>query len=864
MPNPLESRPRYYQGQYIGPEDLDAAVAYARAQESRHILGGHAWGIALGLTLVETPVPGGGVQVSVTPGYGWDGFGRPISVLAPVRLPESLFAAFTFDPALDSGGQGRLMPVWMRYNENNVQPPRPGFQVCDVNDQSARVREGFVFEVGSQPPPAHDKVFVAGRAVDATAALQVSDPSAPPLYDESVPEQGLPAEGERARWLLPVGYVRWQPSPTGGGQFVPRQTPDDLNASRRLRRNIGVVAEGVLAADGVLRLARRGDPPSPSFSPPVDETVWISGITRAEGDLRIAGALVEWRDAAGSNHGALLAARRTGDAGKADTDKGGRSLEVLIGPDGTDTNQLAIGPQKSDGSLNPRLLVTSGGNVGIGAATPGAKLEIQDGGDLVLKAAAEDAGDIIFQRFNGDEKARIFSKPTAGAGLNFSAGGLTPQLTVAADGKVGIATDAPTNRLHVNDATGIRQNRLYLSGGDGWSSLTYNANHDVANGQWVFPDPSRPAATIELDDNLGAGARCEIFTATKAATTAMLSRLKVDGETGNVGIGQQAPATRLHVVGDRIRLETANADRHIDLRVDGSAVDLHSETSSLFLRASGTTPGSNSLVMNPFPGDGMVAVGHSAPVCKLHLATAVAGDPSHAETHAALIENTSTLPPFNTGNGNGLAIRLAPGGSNNFLTFFSGATPIGSIHRNTSSSVGLRLSGADFAEALPLRDESEAVEPGDVVGIFEGTVSRATRGAQHVAVVSTHPAVLGNALPDREHPSAEIALLGQVPVKVRGAVRAGAYLVPCGDEDGVAVAVAEADLDGEQADAVVARALETDAGKGVRTVRAAVGWGTREAALAARLRKLESLVASLTARPAPAPRPSKTGKGADK
>jgi hypothetical protein len=861
MPNPLESRPRYFQGQYIGPEDLDAAVAYARAQESRHILGAHSWGIAVGLTLVETPVPGGAVQVSLTPGYGWDGFGRPMTVLAPVRLPESLFAAFTYDPALDGSGQGRLMPVWMRYNELNVQPPRPGFQICDVADQSARVSEGFVFEVGSQPPPAHDKVFVAGRAVDATAALQVADPSAPTLYDESVPEQGLPAEGERARWLLPLGFVRWLPSPTGGGQFVPRQTPDDLNASRRLRRYIGTVAESVLAADGVLRLARRGDPVSLNFSPPVDETVWISGITRAEGDLRVAGALLEWRDAAGSNHGALLAARRTGDAGKADTDKGGRSLEVLIGPDGTDTNQLVVGPQKSDGTVNPRLVVTSGGDVGIGGATPTAALEIQNGGDLVLKAAAEDPGDIIFQRFNGDEKARIFAKTTAGAGLNLSAGGLTPQLTVAADGKVGIATDAPTNRLHVNDATGIRQNRLYLSGGDGWSSLSYNANHDVANTQWVFPDPSRPAATIELDDNpnVGPGARCEIFTATRAATTTFISRLKVEGETGNVGIGQPNPAMRLHVSGDRIRLEDPAASKHIDMRVDGSSVDLQSETSSLFLRANGPG-GNNNLVLNPFPadGDGFVAIGHSAPVCKLHLATAAAStNAKDPQAHAALIENTDNT---SAGSKNGLAVRLASGAGNNFLTFLSGATPTGSIHCN-GTTVTYRTMGADFAEALPLRDESETVEPGDVVGIFEGAATRATRGAQQVAVVSTHPAVLGNALPDSERPNAQIALIGQVPVKVRGPVQAGTYLVPSGDEDGVAVAVAEADLDAAQADAVVARALETDAGKGVRTVRAAVGWGTREAALAARVRKLESLVAALTAAPATPARPTKTGKG---
>lgn len=832
MPNPLESRPRYYQGQYVGPEDLDAAVAYARAQESRHALGGHVWGIAMGLSLVETPVPGGAVQVSLTPGYGWDGFGRPITVLAPTRLSESLFAQFKYDPALDAGGAGRLMPVWLRYDEQQVQPPRAGYEVCDVDDQTARVREGFVFEIGDQPPPAHDQVFVAGRAVDATQAARASDAGAPLIFDESVPFQALPAEGERARWLLPLGYVRWLPASAGGGGFVARRAPDDINAARRLRRYVGVVAESVLAADDVLRLARRGSQPSPYFSPPADETVWISGITRAEGDLRLAGALLEWRDAAGSNHGVVLGARRTGDAGKFASDLGGRSLDVLLGPDGTSDNRLTVGPVKSDNTLTPQLVVMSGGNVGLGTADPSAKLELRDG-DLLFKASAEDAGDIIFQRFNGDQKGRIWSNPAAGAGLFLSSVGITPHVAVAADGKVGIGTQTPTNRLHVADAIGLRQNRLYLSGGDGWSSLTYNAFHDGANANWMFPDPSRPAVTIELDDASGKP-RCEIYSTTAGAPTTWRSLLKIDGASGNVGVGTGAPATKLHAVGDRIRLESGT--KRIDLRTDGSAVDLHSETDNLFLRSSGPA-GKNNLMMNPFAGDGMVAVGHQAPVCKLHVAGNATGADDDPLAHVALMENTSV--------GDVLALRL-PGtlfaGSNNFLTFFSGASAVGSIQRDIlNNGITINSSGADFAESLALADDSERVEPGDVVGIVDGLVTRKTGGAHHVAVVSTHPVVLGNApAPERQHLHARIAFLGQVPVKVRGPVRAGMFLVPSGGDDGVAVAVGEDALDADTAAKVVARAWQSDAGRGVRTVRAVVGLGASEAALAVCLRQLEA------------------------
>ncbi len=78
-------RPQFFEGQYLGADDLGATVEYSRLLAQRHDLGAHTWGIAIGLTLVETPMPDGSPAVTVTiaPGYAWDGFGRPIVVLAP-------------------------------------------------------------------------------------------------------------------------------------------------------------------------------------------------------------------------------------------------------------------------------------------------------------------------------------------------------------------------------------------------------------------------------------------------------------------------------------------------------------------------------------------------------------------------------------------------------------------------------------------------------------------------------------------------------------------------------------------------------------------------------------------------------------
>src|SRR5262249_24014324 len=99
MPITNTARPQFYEEQYLGAEDLNAAVEYGRQQQARHALGAHCWGIAMGLELVEKPAPGGGqLEVFVQPGYAWDGYGRPIVLLSPAKLPPELFSSLTHEP----------------------------------------------------------------------------------------------------------------------------------------------------------------------------------------------------------------------------------------------------------------------------------------------------------------------------------------------------------------------------------------------------------------------------------------------------------------------------------------------------------------------------------------------------------------------------------------------------------------------------------------------------------------------------------------------------------------------------------------------------------------------------------------------
>src|SRR5262245_46467091 len=131
-------RPRFFEGQYLGADDLQSFLNYVREQDARHLLGAHTWGIVTGMELVSSTSPGGTLDYFLTPGIAIDGYGRMIVIAATYRLTTELF---TSQPT------GRVS-VWIRYEEAPFSGTRPGFQVCDCSDSFARVQESFVIETG--------------------------------------------------------------------------------------------------------------------------------------------------------------------------------------------------------------------------------------------------------------------------------------------------------------------------------------------------------------------------------------------------------------------------------------------------------------------------------------------------------------------------------------------------------------------------------------------------------------------------------------------------------------------------------------------------------------------------------------------
>ena len=217
------------------------------------------------------------------------------------------------------------------------------------------------------------------------------------------------------------------------------------------------------------------------------------------------------------------------------------------------------------------------------------------------------------------------------------------------------------------------------------------------------------------------------------------------------------------------------------------------------------------------------------------------------ENHVAIIENTS----FDTNNGpDVLAIKTSatnPDGKTNLITFFQrNNTGIGRIEGNGQGGVSYETTGADYAEALPRLHSDERIEKGDVVGVFSGKVSKRTTGAQHVMVVSSRPAVVGNSAPEeQEEAYEEVAFLGQAEVKVRGPVHVGDFILASGRNDGTGVAVAPEALQARDLSRLVGRAWENSDDPGVKRVNVLVGLTTRDVVIARQQEEINQLRAEV-------------------
>lgn len=568
MDTVFAERPHFFEGQYLGADDLGTLLEYLREQSARERLAWRSWGVVSGIEIVQRSDPAGAIEYLLTPGVAIDGYGRLIAVLSPTRLDAGLFA-------LQPSG---LVNVWIRHLEASAGGVRRGFEVCDATDAYSRVSEGFAIEVGLRNTLAQRQsgVEVAGTTYpDARDALGTSLPGQPVALDGSVGAQLFPTEDDPSRWLIPVGRVAW--SQGAPGQLL--AADDTTNKlSMIVRRQAGVVTESIIASGGLLRLRARwtervagqSNDQLAAAQAPLEsdlqnchgriqpaEPIWIEEHTRLTGDLRLLGQRIEWQAAAGTdyaNQGVVMALRRRVEANALK----GEDLQLLLGAALLGPNRLVIGqgtlqaaaadPCRSDFDFTPGVVVQQDARVGIGT------IDSPLLHPLTLRASGAQGQALALQSAAGGLAWQINTIPGA-TGFNITQLDATlTNLFIAPTGNVGISTSTPEAKLDIRAVPAPQGNALgaakWLQVGDGGDAgrmwLQYGSQLAPLMVLSDFDDPSR----IQFQQ-IGTGTeQAPQFQSWVGQARSNSADLALSG--GRVGIGTLVPQRLLHVEGDEI------------------------------------------------------------------------------------------------------------------------------------------------------------------------------------------------------------------------------------------------------------------------------------------------------------------------
>jgi hypothetical protein len=327
----------------------------------------------------------------------------------------------------------------------------------------------------------------------------------------------------------------------------------------------------------------------------------------------------------------------------------------------------------------------------------------------------------------------------------------TSMFLVRGDGRVGIGTTSPLGHLQVSASStastsfvlenlfGVQSRQLILS------------NYGSLGGGLYWPGLDSASTSSLLGPNLfvlrSTGGL--VFSGSSTA-----EHMRID-TSGNVGIGTNAPTARLQVNGDivgagRIRLGTTAQQNSAKLSVQGG---------------------------NDFFG--VYAVnGNGSGDINFPPATGVWGDSDINYGVFGTSHSGVGVAGFSS-SGPGLVVQSETG---NIVNGFNRLDPVFHITNN-----GTYVGGGDFAEALPVRGDISAYEPGDVLVASTkapGKVEKAGRPYDRrvAGVYSTRPGMLGadkNGASRVDADDAPVAIVGIVPTKVsamNGPIRVGDLL----------------------------------------------------------------------------------------
>jgi hypothetical protein len=305
-------------------------------------------------------------------------------------------------------------------------------------------------------------------------------------------------------------------------------------------------------------------------------------------------------------------------------------------------SNAALSFKNTAGSTN--VIITNGGNVGIGTTSPLGKLYIGSSGlsntgdasdALNIKQSSTTAATGIYLERSGERKGYYIYVGGSVDSLTFqrnNAGTKADVMSLTRDGNVGIGTTSPAATLHVVGTLRVTDTLSWASGdGVNWY-IQGQANGPTIRMKYDGGSTNRSGALGWVDN---AGTRYE--TLTWQDQTAYFS--------GNVGIGNTSPNMKLVVTG----ASGAAGDTGIVGITDGTGVN--TDTKINFGVVSGTygwiqavKPGTDVLRLLLNPNGGNVGIGTTNPAYKLDVSGTIraTGDVI-AYSDARVKENVETI-----------------------------------------------------------------------------------------------------------------------------------------------------------------------------------------------------------------------------
>jgi hypothetical protein len=215
---------------------------------------------------------------------------------------------------------------------------------------------------------------------------------------------------------------------------------------------------------------------------------------------------------------------------------------------GADNSGRFVFETNNAGTLTEKMTILPNGNVGIGTASPSAKLDVSGGtGDNGISINSTTSGN-PFIDFKTDGTARANIYFDRGNNL-FRINSSTINTTINHNGgNVGIGTSSPARILEITSATNT-QSYLRISGASGNAADTNFAGIEFFNNDGSQAGPN-VASFIEARaiDSTGAGSHLVFGTQVAEASEGARAteKMRILGN-GNVGIGTTTPVAILHL-----------------------------------------------------------------------------------------------------------------------------------------------------------------------------------------------------------------------------------------------------------------------------------------------------------------------------